>query len=504
MTLAEAHASAAQRSRKPNYQQIHAQPLPVKAYALPPLIPNNPLSLLHIAYTILAQYLFPPPSHEDPPCKGSWSPETRSVHVTDPKSIRILWEQGFFGKGSLSRSEPTWLQTENARRGKADKQTSEALTAQRREERRRMKNERAVKAQEAIEETRKLETKRSNHQSSLNDQQDKENRAPIENGSTTPSVTNTPLQEPATIAKDSSPGFDKGSSLQAKRHDVHDVVANGDPATILPGPAEPKPRKPRPPPPTLTAKDLQSDFFSRVEALRPTSDTPNQQEHLQLTPTEAFFLCYALGSLDIYPLPTNTAGTPSSPLLSPTPTPYTPSQLLHRFLSSSSFTPFVPRPSIFPSTSSNTWLRPDDPFLLTYITYHHFRSLGWTPRPGLKFGCDFLLYPNGPAIEHAPFGVVILADYVRDPWWRSTEERRRYVAGKERKRTWQWWHAVNRVQGQVKKGVVVCWVEVPGVESVGKCLSGKEGEAVDVGRLLGMYRVRELVCKRWSPNRGRD
>ena len=45
-------------------------------------------------------------------------------------------------------------------------------------------------------------------------------------------------------------------------------------------------------------------------------------------------------------------------------------------------------------------LRPDDEFLMNYVAYHHFRSLGWVPRAGIKFGVDWLLYNRGPVFDH--------------------------------------------------------------------------------------------------------
>ena len=483
------------RPRKPNYHQIHAQPLPIKTYPLPPLIPNNPLSVLHIAYTILTQYLFPPPSHPEPRFKGYWSSDTRSVHITDPETIRSLWEQGFFGKGSLSRSEPTWLQTESMRRGKAKNQTSEAFTAQRRDERRRMKNERAVKAQEAIEETRRLEQSRQNGRVVKDLDEEKENRDPAKEVFDRRADEESPIE-----AKN---GMNSGFPL-----------ANGNlnPPTPKPSPtpSQPadkshshtqksthtEPTRPKVSPTAPTEADLKSQFNARVKALEPTPEVPIQQEHLQLTPSEAFFLCYALDSLRVFPPPTYPPTTPSKTTLDPNSNTLTPAQLLHLCLSSTA--PFIPAAPIF----ANAPIYPDDKFLLTYITYHHFRSLGWTPRPGLKFGCDFLLYPNGPAIEHAPFAVIILASYSRDSWWKSNSERRAYVEGKESKRTWQWWHAANRVQTQVKKGVMICWIEVPGLDAVNRCVAGDRD--VDIGRLLRLYTVREMLCRRWSVNRGRD
>ena len=411
----------------------------------------------------------------------------------------MLWEQGFFGKGSLSRSEPTWLQTQSVRRGKADKQTSEVMTMRRREERRRMKNERAVKAQEAIEETKKLEITMGNGNPGVDHEAGKENRAPHEEESATMKITEASQKEPNETAEISTPMKERNPNRLANISSSHYALLNGNINNGNPEHRTIKSQGSRSAQRTVIANDLESQFLSRVEALKPTSDIPTQQEHLQLTPSEAFFLCYALGSLDVYPCSTTkSASTSTSSDLQSSKT-LGPAQLLRLFLSSSNL--FIPAPAIFRSAP----IQPDDPFLLTYITYHHFRSLGWTPRPGLKFGCDFLLYPNGPAIEHAPFSVIILASYTQDPWWRSTEAQRKYVEEKERKRTWQWWHAVNRVQGQVKKGVVVCWVAVPGIESVEQCLGeGEGGEEVDVERLLRLYKVTEMVCRRWSPNRGRD
>ena len=53
----------------------------------------------------------------NPCCEGYWDPLTRSVWVTNPKDSVTLWQRGFFGKGNLSRSEPSWLSRQvNARK----------------------------------------------------------------------------------------------------------------------------------------------------------------------------------------------------------------------------------------------------------------------------------------------------------------------------------------------------------------------------------------------------
>lgn len=43
----------------------------------------------------------------------------------------------------------------------------------------------------------------------------------------------------------------------------------------------------------------------------------------------------------------------------------------------------------------------DNPFLVNYAVYHHYRSLGWVIRSGIKFCVDYLLYKRGPVFHHA-------------------------------------------------------------------------------------------------------
>ena len=130
--------------------------------------------------------------------------------------------------------------------------------------------------------------------------------------------------------------------------------------------------------------------------------------------------------------------------------------------------------------------------MISYAVYHHFRSLGWVVRSGVKFGTDYLLYNRGPVFSHAEFAVIIIPSY-SDPYWFQTEEHKKYAAEKQA-RSWWWLHCVNRVQAQVKKSLVVCYVEVPPpIQS-----------SADIGAEIGRYRVREFLLRRWVPNRTRD
>ncbi|KAL0259005.1 tRNA splicing endonuclease subunit sen2 [Diplodia seriata] len=393
---------ASQRPRKPNYAKLHAQPLPVVTYPLPAFVPHNPLSLLRIAYLICSQYFKPPASHPSKRHVAYLSYETRSVHVTDPASVRALWEQGFFGKGSLSRSEPTWLDREKHRRGVESGQIkAEDYTNKRRQERREMKNERARKEREALEEQLRKEGKLADE-------------ATLESTVSENSAT-------ATLASGASVLDNGPDNLQSAE------------------------------------KSEKSANVSKELAL----DEPIQnEEHLQLSLEEAFFLTYGLGVLEVVAARTKKTVEPL--------------QLFQLCRSLSYFPP-----------SSALQVRPDDPFLLKYVVYHHFRSRGWVVRDGVKFSVDYMIYNRGPVFSHAEFAVHIVPSY-SDPYWKDQE--------KKESNPWWWLHCVNRVQSQVLKTLVLVYVEVP---------PPIEGPVKDIGEYLGRYKVREFVLRRWVANRMR-
>ena len=411
----------------------------MEIYPLPAFIPHNPLSYFRIIYIVISQYLNAPSSHFplNKPHKAFYSAATRSVHVTDPRSIRALWECGFFGKGSLSRSEPEWLEREKRRLGlvkNAAKQTSAEVTGKRREERKEAKKERAKLEREAIEEQLRREGKLTVLKTSSM------------NGHLSGAATSRQrLVEvpPEYIGPQGNEASSHGEQMAAR------AIANTD---------------------TLQEqRESPSGLLLDIKTNGPITN----QEHLQLTPVEAFFLAYGLGTLNIHDRSTN---NPLSTI-----------DLLTLFR----------RTSFFPPIPPSQPLQPDDAFLLSYIVYHHFRSLGWVVRPGVKFAVDFLLYNRGPVFSHAEFAVLIMPSY-GDAWWSSTEQRREEVRKKESK-SWWWLHCANRVQSQVRKSLVLVYVEVPPPMDA----HGVEGD-VDIGSLLGMYRVREFALKRWTANRNRD
>jgi tRNA-splicing endonuclease subunit Sen2 len=93
--------------RKAN-NAIYANPLPV-LFSDPATKVRSVLGLLGLSLTTVS----------NPHCEGVFDPATKSVWITGSRDSILLWQRGFFGKGDLSRSEPTWLsrQIKNKQKG---------------------------------------------------------------------------------------------------------------------------------------------------------------------------------------------------------------------------------------------------------------------------------------------------------------------------------------------------------------------------------------------------
>ncbi|KAL4991618.1 hypothetical protein BDW68DRAFT_151626 [Aspergillus falconensis] len=428
------------RRQRPDYRHIHRFPLPLPVHPLPPLIPHNPLSVISVLLSYLTYFIAPP--HDDV-YSAYFDSNTSSVHVTDEKTVRALWQMGFFGKGSLSRSEPTWLEQEKTRRGLLGGVTSEEVTRQRRAERRELKLQRARSEKLIIEQRLQAEAAAREGRTLPDAQADL---------SSAPGVTNGAA---ITTEKFSVKKAREAKFLEARQSAERDREAAGKSVRFAP-----------------TGGHSADQTVNERDPFEETAIT--NEEHLQLSNEEAFFLVYGLGALHIFDHDRKTVLSPTS---------------LLRMLCHHSYSP--PR-------DLSMDLKTEDPFLVSYVVYHHFRSLGWVVRSGVKFGVDYLLYNRGPVFSHAEFAVVVIPSYDH-PYWSETEDRKAACARKQA-RSWWWFHCINRVQAQVKKTLVVCYVEIPPPTQPLEAASA----SFDIGALLSRYSVRELIIRRWIPNRTRD
>ena len=520
------------QKRGPSIHQIYALPAPIRTFPLPVFYPNNPLSILAFAYAWFRQTVAPPPAEPAVVHHGSWSAATSSVHITDEKSMRALWEQGFYGKGNLSRSEPNWLKREQVRRGLQETHVSEIFTNQRRDDRAQAKWERARLEQEAIrqtrlEEARQVKTNRHAMLATLlppaspatapvgplellslpNSNRDR-NFAALESQPDATviglraSVGAVAVQLQADIVPET---LDLTNHIAATTADIAHIA--NSPAGVGLGMGGKAPDSASDS--TIDSTEEKSGkrqksvrFSPKVESTTfKFSDPPSpnhgnglgkdlsvngsasngkpfaedgaatppivNKEHLQLTREEAFFLVFALGALAIKDPVTGVVMTTR--------------QLLHLFRQFSYFPPRI--------EADEPDLQPEDGFLVHYAVYHHFRSLGWVPRPGIKFGVDWLLYTRGPVFDHAEFGLIVLPSY-SDPWWKA--------AGRTAPdKTWAWMHSVVRVLSHVTKSLVLVYVEVPPPPKFHSALAKGYVHALE------LYQVREIMVKRWSSNRNR-
>ena len=349
------------------------------------------------------------------------------------------------------------MDREKKRRGLVANETSEEFTAQRRAERKKFKQERARKEREAIEE--KLKEERRIHENGHVAEPTARSRYEGLNGGTVDSLAESMeyLFEQQPLSPYAPP------PIMLLLSDAPNVTNTGKEESISQTPTE------------SVAGDTPKPTEHEIEA---EAVAIANQEHLQLNLSEAFFLTYALGILQIHDQATS-AVLPSE-------------KLFMLFRQHSYFPPREPQD-----------LCPDDPFLLQFVVYHHLRSLGWVVRPGIKFAVDWLLYLRGPVFSHAEFAVIVLPAYTHH-YWRSTQGLQESTKKKESK-SWWWLHCVNRVQSQVRKSLVICYVHVPPPSDKTALAEMEAGDKVfDIGQFLKQYKVRELTLKRWTPNRERD
>ncbi|KAJ7695105.1 hypothetical protein B0H17DRAFT_1198803 [Mycena rosella] len=352
-------------------------------------------------------FWYPPPSRVRTLLGlGVLDEATRSVWVASKNDSTLLWRRGFFGKGDLSRSEPSWLARQiNSRRAGGNRLTSEEMTAKRRAERKQFKIDRA----RAI----------------------------------------------AAVAAEAEAVFESEGRVV--------VPALSGPAIPSAATWKPAPVATEPPDTPVTPQDEAPE----------DEEPPEDLEHLQLTLPEAFFLLWNLDCLTV-------ADPHTNDLLS--------IQQIWIAFQAAYLTPPIPV-----SPKPTPVLQLDNPFLINYIVYHHYRSLGWVVRGGVKFCVDYMLYKRGPVFNHAEFSVVVCPVY-EDP-----ADQEASVVGLHNAAPfpWSWLSTINRVNSQVYKTLILTYVTIPARSRVSL-------DVLNSPACLQHYSVREVTVRRFIPARMRD
>mmetsp|Transcript_8487 Transcript_8487/g.8397 ORF Transcript_8487/g.8397 Transcript_8487/m.8397 type:complete len:369 (+) Transcript_8487:109-1215(+) len=361
-----------------NYQ-IYTNALPIilstdKYGRLPQIYPHNPVSWLYFAFQYINIQIRSVPQLNVGKFQVDY--DEGVFKVTDEEDMRNLWKQGFFGKGTLSRSDPSW-KTRTSRRLNLDEDlviTSEEITRLRREERKKFKTERS-KLQE-------LELKQRQN-----------------------NISSAELHVIEELRR----------SLNAQRLDN----------------------------PNYNQELTQSEEFRIEDQKLFNEGTLIDLEYLQLQRAEVFFLRFALNVINM-----NLSLT-----------------------------------QLFSECCAHD-ISPNNSFILEYIVYHHYRSLGWCVRSGIKFGCDMLLYKRGPPFSHAEHAILIMSNSQHD--WSSIS-------------------SISRVIGGVKKNLVLIFIDVPSVEKFDAIVNSPYlSENEKLYNMFKLYKITEILYRRWIPSRNRD
>ncbi|RDD38571.1 tRNA-splicing endonuclease subunit Sen2 [Trichoplax sp. H2] len=121
-------------------------------------------------------------------------------------------------------------------------------------------------------------------------------------------------------------------------------------------------------------------------------------------------------------------------------------------------------------------------FIPNYIAYHYYRSKGWVPKCGIKYGTHFLLYYKGPEFYHSSYSVVV-------------ECIDKTKCNNSRGMDWIALSTISRINERSAKDVVICYVTRPAD------LSDSELEHPSC---IQKFTVKEVIVRRWLSEKARE
>ncbi|KAK5584891.1 hypothetical protein RB653_006509 [Dictyostelium firmibasis] len=225
------------------------------------------------------------------------------------------------------------------------------------------------------------------------------------------------------------------------------------------------------------------------------SSTREKVEYLQLSLCEAFYLIYSLGCLTILRRPKSSDKISKANNLD------------------------TNKKTMVKMTIQECWKEfqtIENSFVSKYIAYHYFRSLGWIPRSGIKYGCDYILYKLKPDLIHAQYGIIIQNRNEK------SDNNLRETTGNRIIQSWDELSGINRVSESVAKGIIIFNIFKPknhSAEIINRITESNSNngdinnfnnriyeqtkiECFDL-ETLSDYKVNMWELKRWIPNRTR-
>ncbi|KAG7493221.1 tRNA-splicing endonuclease subunit Sen2 [Solea senegalensis] len=350
------------------------------------------------------EYEAPLPVTQSPEERSDFRAELINQHVLvrNPDHIQRIYNQGYFGKGILSRARPDHSISDQWEQHKG---LCLPVVSQSRYEERLKWAGAALSAQGLDDEAvSQILTKLSQPVEA----EDVRREGPRPEGGVCPHTKRLRLEsQDLNLSSDQDSDYDPDPGSNSGSGSGSDSDSDPDPEPVVPGPG-------------FVLVDCDGDVRSTDSESRSGSGLQVRElrhnpvsvsEYLQLSVEEAFFLVYSLGCLSVH---------------------------LHQEPLS-----IIQLWRTFQSQCPH--------FISSYAAYHHFRSKGWVPKGGggAKYGVDFMLYRKGPPFYHASYSVVVerVDDAFRDTALRPF--------------SWRSLAALNRITANVSKELMLCYIIYP-------------------------------------------
>ncbi|GME74699.1 unnamed protein product [Ambrosiozyma monospora] len=390
------------KSKKYHHNRTN-KPLPVDIVQVPQLIPHNPLSWCVVGVCFIIGWA----KINNRKAHVVYDEEAMTFKIPDSKDMHRIWSSGYFGKASLSRSEPTWADRTKKRllNVNTKEAVSEDVVKRRRKERAKFKKER-----------QRLDELGKQYRLEGNDEKLKL------------------LEEERRSFNDKSKGRVK-EDKETKHHNHHHHHSKKGKDDF-----------------SSSYQPTLADLRKEDRDLIVDGKDIRNLEYLELMPVEALFLNIinsvnitiegkSYSSIQLFKLLCETCGE----------------------------------------------IKPNNPFILQFLVYFHYKTLGWCARSGFKFSSDYILYERGPPFQHAKFAVTIVDNSV------------------ENRKSWSDYGSVYRVVSGVKKTMVLCFVDSPDEDDFIKAWDSLDDSSLEsLKSLLSLYGINEIIYRRWSPSRTRE
>lgn len=148
-------------------------------------------------------------------------------------------------------------------------------------------------------------------------------------------------------------------------------------------------------------------------------------------------------------------------------------------------------------------------FAPQYAAYHHLRSSGWLPLPGLAYGADYVLYQLHPENAHSDFVVTVMVE------GDARDAAGHLAAGAEQQPAAQQVHGGSGVGagGQVVPSTQLAWLDACIMHRLARQVLKEmmllyvvvpPGLSLDGFDCIHSLQVREVLVQRWVPSEHRE